>query len=103
MLRAVENTATITYNKINDIITTKDAILSAVESDTDIKRPEQIIEMIFLQPYTKVLHLTANGLYAENTARNYLNKLSEMGILEKKVIQGHHYYLNFELNRILSE
>jgi Fic family protein len=103
MLRAVENTATITYNKINDIITTKDAILSAVESDTDIKRPEQIIEMIFLQPYTKVLHLTANGLYAENTARNYLKKLSEMGILEKKVIQGHHYYLNLELNRILSE
>lgn len=103
MLCAIENTATITYNKINDIISTKDAILSAVESDTDIRRPEQIIEMIFLQPYTKVLHLTTNGLYAENTARNYLNKLSEMGILERKVIQGHHYYLNLELNRILSE
>jgi len=103
MLRAVENTAIITYNKINDIISAKDNILAVVESDTDIKRPEQIIEMIFLQPYTKVRHLTENGLYAENTARNYLNKLSEMGILEKKVIQGHHYYLNLELNRILSE
>jgi len=53
------------------------------------RRPEQIIEMIFLQPYTKVFHLTSKGLCAENTARNYLNKPSEMGILEKRIINEH--------------
>jgi len=103
MLRAVRITSTITYNKINDIISAKDAILSAIEKETDIIRPEQIVEMIFVQPYTKVKHMTDIGIYAENTARNYLNRLSEMGILEKRSIQGHHYYLNLELNRILSE
>ena len=55
-----------------------------------------------MQPYTRVKHLTDDGLYAENTARNYLNKLDAMGILEKKSIRGHHYYLNSELYRILS-
>lgn len=103
MLRGVRVTSVITYNKINDIISTRDAILSAVEHDTDLSRPEQIVEMIFVQPFTKVKHLTDRGVYAENTARNYLNRLSEMGILEKRTIQGHHYYLNLELYRILSE
>jgi len=39
----------------------------------------------------------------ECTAREYLNSLSEMQVLEKKEIAGHHYYLNQELYRILSE
>lgn len=103
MLRAVKTTSTITYNKINDIISAKDAILSAIKKETDIIRPDQIVEIIFVQPYTKVKHMTDKGIYAENTARNYQNRLSEMGILEKRSIQGHQYYLNLELNRILSE
>ena len=103
MLRAVENTSFITFQKINDIISSKDAIQQAVEKDTDIRRPDQLIQLIFTQPFTKVKHLTDARLYAENTARNYLNKLVEIGVLEKKTIQGHHYYLNFELYRILSD
>lgn len=103
MLRAVKQTSTITYNKINDILNAKEAVLKVIENETTIVRPEQITEMLFIQPYTKVKHLTDKGSYAENTARNYLNKLAEIGVLEKKTIQGHHYYLNLELNRILSE
>ena len=102
MLNAVRITSTITYDKINDILAAKDAILEAVKNETQITRPEQMVEMIFIQPFTKVKHFTDNGIYAENTSRNYLNRLSEMGILEKKIIQGHHYYLNLELYRILS-
>lgn len=103
MLKAVEITSNITYRKINDIIATKDAILEVLEKETDIRRPEQLILAIFNQPLTKVKHLTDRGYYAENTARNYLNQLSDMGILEKKSIEGHHYYLNLELYRILAE
>ena len=43
------------------------------------------------------------GLYAENTAKKYLNQLVDMGILERRTIQGNHYYLNLELHRILGE
>jgi Fic family protein len=103
MLKAVEATSNITYNKINDIISVKEAILKTIADDTDIRRPEQIIEMIFTQPLTKVKHLVDGKAYAENTARDYLNKLCEIGVLEKKVIQGNHYYQNIELVRILSE
>jgi hypothetical protein len=57
----------------------------------------------FTQPFTKVKHLTESKIYAENTAREYLNKLCNMQVLEKKEFDGHHYYLNLELYRILSE
>lgn len=103
MLKTIEVTSQITFQKINDILNTKEAIQKVVEKDKSIRRPDQLIQLIFTQPFTKVKHLTEARIYAEGTARIYLNKLTEMGILEKKSIQGHHYYLNLELYRILSE
>ena len=76
--------------------------METIESDTKIRKPELLVQMIFTQPLTKVSHLTDAKMYAENTARNYLNELCELGILEKRTISGHHYYLNLELYRILS-
>jgi Fic family protein len=103
MLKAIQVTSKLTYTKINQIIDIKDIILDELIKNKDIRRPESLVESIFIQPYTRVKHLTKNEIYSENTARSYLNKLSEMGILEKKSIYGHHYYLNLELMRILSE
>jgi Fic family protein len=103
MLKAIEVTANLTFNKINDILASKEAMMEAIEADTKIRKPETLVQMIFTQPLTKVSHLTDAKLYAEGTARNYLNELCELGILEKRTISGHHYYLNLELYRILSE
>lgn len=103
MLRAVEATSHLTFEKINRILSAKEAILLEIEKNTDIRRPDQLVEAIFTQPYSKVKHLTQKGLYAENTARDYLNKLAELQVLEKRTIRGHHYYLNLELYHILAE
>lgn len=103
MLTAVQHTALLTYHKINDILLAQESILKAIEADAGIRRPEQLVQLIFTQPFTKVKHLVESKAYAENTGRDYLNKLCEMGVLEKKIVKGHFYYLNLELNRILSE
>lgn len=103
MLNAVETTAVLTYNKINDILNTKDAIRQVILDDTAITRPELLVNAIFTQPFTRVKHLTDQRLYAENTAKKYLNQLVELGVLQRRVIQGNHYYLNLELYRILGE
>ena len=104
MLRAVESTSNMTYDKINDIVSAKDAILKHIKKDAkNIRNPEKLVEMIFTQPFTKVIHLQNERVYAENTARAYLNKLCDINVLEKRTIDGHHYYLNLELYRILSE
>lgn len=104
MLKAIESTSNITFDKINEIVSTRDSILEFVKKDTrKFRNPERLIEFLFTQPFTKVKHMVDSGIYAENTARDYLNKLCEMQVLEKKTIEGHHYYLNIELYRILSE
>lgn len=103
MLKGIKATASLTYNKINDIIELKDSIMEVLENDKEIKRPEKLVDMIFEQPFTRVKHLTESSLFAENTARSYLNKLCNHKILEKKTFQGHHYYLNIDLYRILAE
>ncbi len=103
MLKAIEVTANLTFNKINDILSAKEGIMEEIEAETKIRKPELLVQMIFTQPLTKVSHLTDAKMYAENTARNYLNELVDLGILEKRTISGHHYYLNLELYRILSE
>jgi Fic family protein len=104
MLRAVENTSNQTFNKINDIVSAKDSILEHIKKeDPKLRNPEDLLDVLFTQPFTKVKHLTESKIYSENTAREYLNKLCNMQVLEKKVLDGHHYYLNLELYRILSE
>jgi Fic family protein len=103
MLRAIETTSNITFHKINDIVSAKDSILEYVKADNrKFRNPETLIELLFTQPLTKVKHLVEAGIYAENTARDYLNTLCDLQVLEKKEIEGHHYYLNLELYRILS-
>ncbi len=104
MMRAIETTSNITFHKINEIVSTKDSILEFVKKDErKFRNPEVLVEFLFSQPFTKVKHLVDSGIYAENTARDYLNKLCDMQVLEKKEMEGHHYYLNLELYRILSE
>ncbi len=104
MLRAIENTSNITYHKINEIVSAKDSILEFVKKDDrKFRNPESLIEFLFTHPFTKVKQLVNAGIYAENTARDYLNKLCVMQVMEKKEIEGHHYYLNLELYRILAE
>lgn len=103
MLKTVEVTSNLTYNKINDIISTKEAILEAIEQHGGINRPELLVNALFTQPFTRVKHLTGRQYYSENTARKYLDELTNLDILEKRIISGNAYYLNLELYRILSE
>lgn len=103
MLKAIEVTSNLTYDKINDIIAAKEAILGAILEEGNISRPESLVNALFTQPFTRVKHFINLGLYSENTARKYLDQLATTGILEKRMIQGGSYYLNLELYRILSE
>lgn len=104
MLKAIEETSHFTYQKINEIVATKDAILAHItKEEPKLRNPHLLVEAIFSQPFTKVKHLVEKSIYSENTARIYLNSLTKLGVLEKKEIEGNHYYLNIELYRILSE
>jgi Fic family protein len=103
MLKAVEVTANLTFDKINRILASRDAVLEVVVAQKALRRPDQLVQKIFTQPITRVKHLTEDRTYAENTARDYLNKLVELQVLEKQTIRGNHYYINRELYSILED
>jgi Fic family protein len=102
MLKAIESTSNYTFDRINEIMSAKDSILEYVKKEAPkIRKPDELIQAIFTQPFTKVKHLQDAKIYSEATARDYLNLLTSLRILERKTIDGHHYYLNIELYRIL--
>lgn len=103
MLKAVEATANLTFDKINRIVEARDAVLAVVGAEKSIRRPAQLVQKIFTQPITRIRHLTEDRTYALNTARDYLNKLVTLQVLEKKTVRGNHYYLNRELYSVLEE
>ena len=103
MLTAVEATANYTFDKINRILEARDAVLAVIQAQKSIRRPDQLTQKIFTQPITRIKHLTEDRTYALNTARDYLNKLVELQVLEKKTVQGNLYYINRELYSILED
>jgi Fic family protein len=105
MLKAIEITANSSYQKINEIIDLKKSITELLVNSKEFSRPEGLADMIFTQPYSKVKHFTSNKLYAENTARKYLERLCEkpFSILQKKRISGNDYFVNVDFVRILGE
>ncbi len=70
MLKAIEVTSNLTFDKINQILSAKEGIEEEIVRKTKIRKPEQLIQMLFSQPLTKVSHLTNQKIFAENTARN---------------------------------
>lgn len=101
ILKAIEEGANTTLAKITSVLECKNAMLHTLTSKTNVRRPEHLVNALFKQPYSRVTHLTTAGIYAENTARNYLNELAKIGVLEKRQLRGHHYYLNSQLYNIL--
>ena len=75
MLKAIEYTSMITFHKINEIVSAKDSILEFIKKDTrKVRSPEDLVNALFTQPFTKVKHLVDSGIYSENTARDYLKQ-----------------------------
>ena len=77
--------------------------MEVIASQSTIRRPGQLTQKTFFQPLTRIRRLTEDRTYAEKTARDYLNRLVELGILERTIVGGNHYYLNRELCSILAE
>lgn len=59
-------------------------------------------EALYLYPYTKIQHLQTHLKIARNTARLYLEKLTEQGIMERVKVGHHLYFVNKRLFAILS-
>lgn len=103
MLTAVEETAIQTIslvNKIKDLMSKNKKLLKDKLPKIYSK---DLLEILFMHPYTKIDFLIdVLGLHRD-TASKYLNELEKLGILESTKIGRNKYFIHKELFSILKE
>ena len=94
MLRAVESTAQQTFDQVNRILALMDDVRDRVQREADGIYSKDLIEAIFMQPYTKISFLVDAGIAKRQTASRYLQTLASMGILREEKVGRDKYYIN---------
>ena len=100
MLTAVDETANYTVMKIEEITQQFEATRAHIEKHIP-NLDFAVIEAIFTQPYIKAIHLVSDKIKSRNTAKKYLDQLSNIQVLELKHIGNEIVYINNDLVRIL--
>ncbi len=102
MLKAVEETAVYTIEKINEI----DNLFQKTYLLINEKLPhirKEVVEAIFEQPYISPKILLGQNVKSLNTAKKYLGQMQELGIMVPEKIGKEIVYLNIDLFNLLSE
>ena len=101
MLDAVENTARWTTGKIR-------AIRDLMEHTSEYVKlcvPEiysyELVELLFIQPYSRIANLVEREIVKRQTASVYLKKLSETGVLEEKKVGRDKLFLHTKFLELL--
>jgi Fic family protein len=102
MLKAVEETANYTINKIYEI----DRLFQKIHELVNEKLPhirKEVVEKIFEQPYISPKTLLDQNIKSLNTAKKYLGQMKELGIMVPEKIGKEIIYMNIDLLNLLSE
>ncbi len=62
---------------------------------------KDLVEILFMHPYTKIEFLVDRLNITRKTASKYLNELENIGILENIQIKNSKYFINIELFNLL--
>ena len=97
MLDGVEQTSLETIELINSIY----ALMHKTKTEIKEKLPKiyskDLVEILFMHPYTKIDFLVDGLGITRQTASKYLNQLEEIGIMHNIQIQNSKFYINNQL------
>ena len=97
MLDGVEQTSLETVELVNDIHLLMNETKTKIKSELPKIYSKDLVEILFMHPYTKIEFLV-NGLgITRQTASKYLNRLEEIGIVSNIQIQNSKFYINNRL------
>jgi len=99
---AVRTTATWTHEKIAGIRTLLDETTARVRSEAGRIYSRELIEVIFMQPYSRIKNVVEAGIVKREAASQYLSKLCEIGILEERKVGRDKLFINRELFSLLT-
>lgn len=100
MLDAVEQTA---QQTVKTVLAIRDALMDYKHRIREQHKfySQDLINSLFMHPYTKIEFLQNDLHVSRLTATKYLDVLTESGFLQKQKIGRSNYYINHALTRIL--
>jgi Fic family protein len=102
MLKAVEETSKETLGLIRSIVALiEDTTQRAKECLPSTTYSRELIDVIFIQPYTKIEFLVRAGIAERRTASKYLRQLEDLGILDSMKIGKENLFVNKGLYQLL--
>lgn len=103
MLEGIEQTATKQVQLINDIKELMDKTKEKLKSELPKIYSKDLLEVLFIHPYTKIDMLVDNLGVTRQTASKHLKELETIGLLEEKKIKNSKFYINKELFTMLQK
>ena len=101
ILEAVEQTSLETIELINRISDLIIKIQDKISQELPKIYSKDLVEILFMHPYTKIDFLVDRLNITRKTASKYLNELENIGILENIQIKNSKFFINIELFNLL--
>ena len=102
MLKAVEQTSKYTLKMISEIVNLLNRTVEICKKELPKSTySKELVELLFIQPYTKIEFLVSAGIAERRTASKYLKQLEEIGILESFKLWKETIYVNRKLYELL--
>lgn len=103
MLKAVEETATWTTDKINAIKSLQEATAEKIKSNVPKIYSHELVEILFVQPYCRIADLVDAGIVQRQQASVYLKSIVDIGILAEQKSGRDKLFINTALLEVLTE
>ena len=101
ILESVEQTSLETIELINSISDLMIKIQDKISEELPKIYSKDLVEILFMHPYTKIDFLVDRLNITRKTASKYLNELENIGILENIQIKNSKFFINIELFNLL--
>jgi Fic family protein len=103
MLRAIEETSSITRDKILAIRRLMERVSETVKRELPKIYSKELVEILFQQPYCKIRFLEEADIAKRQTASNYLRELEGFGLLKGTKRGREVYYVNIPFFDLLTK
>ena len=102
ILTATEETSKETYRMIQSIVDLLNRTIEKCKSDLPkTTYSKELIELLFIQPYTKIDFLVQAGIAERRTASKYLKQLEDIGVLRSFQLWKETIFVNNDLFELL--
>ena len=101
LLKGVEDTSVQTIDLVKRIKNLMQEYKIKLREELPKIYSQDLLNNLFKNPYTKIEFLEKDLQIVRRTSQNYLDMISEIGLLQKIKIGRSNYYINNELIKVL--